>query len=208
MNAASAEEFLRDQGGSVDWRLLAELKSSVDHLIGADLREATRLVERIESLAPLLGDGASRGYAQASRARIMFTLGRHSEANNLYQDGIAAIRAAGLPVEAAKIQIQQIDALKYLGRYDDAFKQARSARKYAAKAGPTELAKLETNLGNVYFHLDRYKEALQHYNKAKELLPEDCDDTVSGLIDFCRSCVFIELDRPNEAVALLHDVAR
>src|SRR5215813_2754616 len=52
MSAASAEDFLRDHGGSVDWQTLAQLKSSVDHLIGADLREATRLVERIESLAP------------------------------------------------------------------------------------------------------------------------------------------------------------
>jgi CHAT domain-containing protein len=207
MSAASAEEFLRDRGGTPDWRLLAELKSSVDHLIGADLKEATRLVERIETLAPLLGDGASMGYAQASRARVMFTLGRHSEANNLYENGIDAIRSAGLPVEAAKIQVQQIDALKFLGRYDDAFKRARSARKHVTKAGPLELAKLETNLGNVYFHLDRYKEALQHYNKAKELLSGVSDATIHGVVDFCRSCVFIELDQPDEAVRLLQDVA-
>jgi len=208
MSAASVEDFLRDHNGTLDWRTLAELKLSVDHLIGADLREATRLVERIESLAPLLGDGASMGYAQASRARIMFTLGRHSEANSLYKNGIDAIRAAGLPVEAAKIQIQQIDALKFLGRYEDAFKSARAARRYVAQAGPLELAKLETNLGNVYFHLDRYKEALQRYNKAKELLAEVSDETVHGLVDFCRSCVFIELDKPDQALALLHDVAR
>src|SRR5215469_15925866 len=112
MSAASAEDFLRDNSGAVDWQCLAELKSSVDHLVGSDLRAATRLVERIESLAPLLGDGVSLGYALASRARIMFTEGRHSEANTLYERGISDIRAAGLPVEAAKIQIQQIDALK------------------------------------------------------------------------------------------------
>ena len=47
MSAASAEDFLRDHSG-LDWRSLAELKSSVDHLIGADLRAATRLVERRE----------------------------------------------------------------------------------------------------------------------------------------------------------------
>jgi CHAT domain-containing protein len=206
MSAVSAEEFLRDYGESLDWRSLAELKSSVDYLVGADLREATRLVERIETLAPLLGDGASMGYAQASRARIMFTLGRHSEANTLYENGIDLIRAAGLPVEAAKIQTQQIDALKFLGRYDEAFKSARSARRYLAKAGPLELAKLETNLGNVYFHLDRYKEAIQHYNRAKELLSDVSDPTVHGLVDFCRSCVFIELDRPDEALRLLQDL--
>jgi len=207
MSAASAEDFLRDHSG-LDWRSLAELKSSVDHLIGADLRAATRLVERIESLAPLIGDGASLGYAHASRARIMFTLGRHSEANTLYETGIDAIRAAGLPVEAAKIQTQQIDALKFLGRYDEAFKSARSARKYVAQAGPVELAKLETNLGNVYFHLDRYKQALQYYNRAKELLAGVSDGTVHGLVDFCRSCVFIELDRPDEALALLQEVIK
>src|SRR5215471_12892586 len=208
MSAASAEDFLREHGGSLDWRTMAEFKSSVDHLVGADLREATRLVERIESLAPLLGDGACLGYAQASRARIMFTEGRHSEANSLYQNGIDAIRAAGLPIEAAKIQIQQIDALKFLGRYDDAFKGARAARRYAAQAGPIELAKLETNLGNVYFHLDRYKEALQRYNRAKGLLVDVSDDTVHGIVDFCRSCVFLELDRPDEALELLHEVVK
>jgi CHAT domain-containing protein len=109
-------------------------------------------------------------------------------------------------MEAAKIQIQQIDALKFLGRYDDAFKRARSARRYLAQADPMELAKLETNLGNVYFHLDRYKDALQHYNKAKELLSGVPDATVHGVVDFCRSCVFIELDRPDDALGLLHDV--
>src|SRR5260370_38661509 len=137
----------------------------------------------------------------------MFRLGRQSEANSLYEHGIEGIRGAGLPVEAAKIQIQQIDALKFLGRYDDAFRRARSARRHVAKAGPAELAKLETNLGNVYFHLDRYKEALQHYNRAKELLSGVSDDTVHGVVDFCGACVFIELDRPDEALALLHSVA-
>jgi hypothetical protein len=42
------------------------------------------------------------------------------------------------------------DVLMKLGRYAEALRQARSARRVLTNAGPVHLAQLETHVGNVY----------------------------------------------------------
>ena len=206
MGLSSAEEFVRRDPG-IGWRTVALLKLDVDRLVGTDVKAATRLVDRIEALASLVGDPVSGAYAHVSRARLLFTLGRHGEANSLYDAAISTIRGAGLPAEAAMIQIHQIEALKFLGRYQDAFRTARTARRSLTRAGKVPIAQLETNVGNVYFHLDRYKIALQHYDKARRMLARAGDASMRAVVDFCRSCVYIEMDRPDEALRLLESVS-
>ena len=207
INAESPQAFLLEQNGSAGWQTLAALKPDVDHLVRCDINTATRLVERIEQLAVLLGDPVSRAFADANSARVLHHTGRHAEADDIYQSASAGLRRAGLKTEAAVIQNQRVDVLMKLGRYAEALRQARSARRVLTDAGPVHLAQLETHVGNVYYQQDRYKKALEHYDRARQLLSVAGDDTMRALVDFSRSNVFILMDQPDEALALLESAA-
>ncbi|HJQ70820.1 MAG TPA: CHAT domain-containing protein [Blastocatellia bacterium] len=207
IDAESPQAFLLEQNGSAGWQTLAELKPEVDHLVRCDMKTATRLVDRIEQLAVLLGDPISRAFADANNARLLHHTGRHAEADSIYKSASAGLQKAGLDTEAAVIQNQRVDVLMKLGRYQAALRQARAARRVLAEAGPVHLAQLETHIGNVYYQQDRYKKALEHYDRARLLLSSAGDDTMRALVDFSRSNVFILMDQPDEALALLESAA-
>lgn len=207
LSAQSERDFVRSIRRA-DWNLLARLKDEVDELISTDLKKATRLVERIRKVAAIVGGDIAGAYAWICKARIHYVRGEHVKANDLYDAGVATLISAGLKPQAGMIQIQQLDALKFLGRYDEAIKTAKSAKRNLGNSGSLALAKLETNLGNVYFHLDKYRTALDHYDRARAMLSKSSNRTARGLIDFCRSCVYIETDQPGRAVRILESVTR
>src|SRR6185503_11844103 len=128
MSAESPEAFLREHG-PLAWQTFSALKSEVDRLVTCDLNEAGLLTDRVEQLAGLVGDPVSKAFAQGSRARVLYSSGRHSEANALFDDAVKAMRSANLRNEAAIIQKPQVAALVMMGRYDDALRTARQARR-------------------------------------------------------------------------------
>lgn len=207
MVADSAEAFLRSRR-SVDWQTFASLKLDVDGLVHSDLNAASRLVERIDQLADLTGDARSRAFAKAGRARWLHLLGRHGEANPLYEDAVKVLVSFKLRLEAAIIQKQQVDALTHLGKYSEALRAARSARTILSRSDRVQLAQLETNVGNIYYMLDRYRKALAHYDRARDALSPGKHWKMRALIDLNRANVFTELDQPDRALALLSSAAR
>jgi CHAT domain-containing protein/tetratricopeptide (TPR) repeat protein len=207
LKAKSAASFLRAQGGGVDWQALSALKSEVDHLRGRDLNAAENLSARITELASLLNNPVSKAFADASRAYVLHQQGNHRAANDLYENAVTVMRRANLSTEAAIIQKTQVDALKYLGRFNDALRTARSARRSLASAGNLQIAQLEANVGNVYYQLDKYKKALTHYNRAHEIFSANGEDGMRAMVDFGRANIFTELDQPEQALVLLEEAA-
>ena len=207
MEASSVEAFLRARTSGVDGRALASLKREVDRLVHIDLNVAARLVDRIERIASLSADPLSGAFARASRARLLHLRGKHREANQLYDAAAKTLREHKLLMEAAVIRRQQIDALTELGQFDDALAVARGARRVIGQAGPVELAKLETNIGNTYYRLDRYKQALNRYERARDLLRSAGDADMRAHVDLSRSNILCEMDRPDEALHLLKGAA-
>jgi tetratricopeptide (TPR) repeat protein len=202
IKAESAEAFLRQQTLAPGWQTISALKSEVDRLIGADLNAAQVLAERTEQLADAFGDSLSKAFADAGRARILHHLGQHEEAKQLYSSTVSALRAAHLPSEAAIIQVQQVALLRQIGSYTEALKIGRAARRALLRGEPAQLAQLETNIGNVYYRLDRYKKALEHYERAREILASSSDETKRAVVDTNRAHVLKEMDRPGEALDL------
>ena len=207
MEAESAEVFLRSRPG-LSWRVFASLKVEVDRLVHSDLNAASHLVDRVEQLAGLSDDRVSRSFSKSCRARFLHLLGRHAEANPLYEEAVNLLRSVKLMTEAAIIQKQRVDALTHVGRYAEALRVARSARRVFARTDPVQLAQLETNVGNIYYMLDRYNKALEHYELARKAIQAGGDSRMLALIDLNRANVFTELDRPDEASALLAGAAR
>jgi hypothetical protein len=104
INAESAKAFLRDRPVVSTWETVSALKAEVDRLIGSDLNAAQRLSERVDQIAAALGDPVSKGFAEASRARVLHHAGRYAEADSLYESAIRAKRAARLATDTAAIQ--------------------------------------------------------------------------------------------------------
>ena len=207
INAASADAFFRAQEAAPTWETVALLKAEVDRLMGADLKIAERLTDRIEQLAALTGDPRSLALAEASRARILQHAGRYQEADLLYESAINGTRRAKLAGQAAIIQMHRVFALTQMGRYQEALAVARLARRGLQADSTVHLAQLETNVGIIHYRRDRYKQALAHYERARQILAASPDDALSASIDFNRSSVLTELDRPEEALKLLEAAA-
>lgn len=207
MRAKSADSFLRAQGGRVDWRMMAALKTGVDQLVHRDLKAADRLVGRIEQLVAPGSEPVLQAFAQASRARLLHLSGHHAEADALFEAAIGAMQDAKIAGEAAKVQRQRIDTLTQLGRYDEALQTARRARPVLIKSGRSQLAQLENNVGNVYYRLDRYAKALDHYDKARAMLSGKAGRSMRAVIDGNRSNIYVEIDQPDRALRLLEQCA-
>jgi CHAT domain-containing protein len=207
MEADSAEAFLRSRPG-ISWRVFASLKVEVDRLVHSDLNAASQLVDRVEQLAGLSDDRVSKSFSKSCRARFLHLLGKHAEANPLYDQAVNVLQSARLTTEAAIIQKQQVDALTHVGRYPEALRVARAARRVLARTDPVQLAQLETNVGNIYYMLDRYNKALEHYDLARKALQAGGNSRMLALIDLNRANVYTELDKPDEALNLLTGAAR
>jgi CHAT domain-containing protein len=207
INAESVETFLHETPLAAEWQTVSALKAEVDRLVGSDLNAAQRLAERIEQLAVATGDPISKAFAEASRARVLHHSGRYVEADALYESSINSIYASKLTTEAAILQTHRVFALAQMGRYADALSASRSARRALRNADPVYLAQLETNVGITYYRLDRYKKALEHYDRARELFSAAGDEAMRASIDFNRSSIIAEMDRPAEALELLERAA-
>lgn len=208
IKAKSAERFLRDKTVSSSWETVSALKVEVDRLIGSDLNAAKRLSDRVEQVAAVLGDGLSKGFAEASRARVLHHVGQYAEADSLYQSAIRATRAAKLSTDTAVLQMHRVFALTQMGRYDEALATARASRRVLSGGDPVYLAQLETNVGILYYRLDRYRKAVEHYERARELLESVGDDTMRAVVDTNLSHALMELDRHGDALRLLEGAAR
>lgn len=207
MAAESAGAFLLQRPGQVDWQVIASIKTEVDRLSGCDLNRATQLADRLADLSYLIGDRVSQAFAEASSARVLDNMGRHAEANALYEKAAATLKACGLETESAIVQKQQLHALIQLGRYQSALQVARGARRVLLQADPIQLGQLEGNIGNIYYQLDRYRQALTHYDRARAALSQCGDEIVLAINDFSRANVLAEMDQPDKALELLQKAA-
>ncbi|HXU38776.1 MAG TPA: CHAT domain-containing tetratricopeptide repeat protein [Blastocatellia bacterium] len=203
ISAKSAAAFLGEREVAATWHTVSALKTEVDRLIGFDLNAAELLSERVEQVAAALGDPRSRAFGQAGRARVLHHVGRYSEADALYESAIQATRAAGLKTETAVLQMHRVFALTQMGRYDEALAAARASQRVLSKGAPLLRAQLETNVGILYYRLDRYGKAITHYERARRLLASESDESMLAAVNTNLSHALMETDRHGEALELL-----
>lgn len=203
ISAESIAAFLGERDVAATWHTVSELKTEVDRLIGFDLKAAEQLSVRVEQLAAAIGDPTSKAFGQAGRARVLHHVGRYPEADALYESAIHATQAAGLRTETAVLQMHRVFALTQMGRYDDALATSRASRRVLSKGAPRNLAQLETNVGILYYRLDRYRKAIAHYERARRLLAGEGDESMLAVVDTNLSHALMETDRHGEALELL-----
>ncbi len=172
----------------------------------AGLAAAARALGRI-------GSGTNRGTGLVLRARLLRVqahalrgLGRHAEASRDYRAATDLFEAAGLPLESARCAIGWVDALMYLGRYSQARRTAASALPRFVRAGErSAAARLLNNVANLEYRLDRPRQALALYTRARRGLKAagGANRAVLARVDANRANCLALGGRPGDAARLL-----
>lgn len=145
---------------------ICALDQQVEDLLRVDVQQAMQIAEKAVSMAAD-GDAYHVGLAYRCRAHTLRLLTRYSEASQNYACAVQQFESIGDHVEAARTRVGWIDALMYKGEYQLALELAeRASRALGLTGDALAVAKLEMNVGNIYFHLDNAAQALRHYQSA------------------------------------------
>jgi hypothetical protein len=129
------------------------------------------------------GDAAQRGALWRTRGHVLRALARAREAVACYRRAARWYDRALDPRESGRCAIGLVDALMYLGRYDEARRAAAAGRRRLERAGDrAALARLLNNEGNLWHRLDLPVRALLCYRRAVRALEREGDSRSARMI--------------------------
>jgi len=149
------------------------LKARADQAERDDARRALEIGQIAEELAEQLVDDEAKAVAQWIQANAQDFLAELEAAAQSYDRAAHFFRAAGKPLEAARTSIGHISTLLKLGRFDEAQSLAEAARLvFVEFEDLTSQAKIDMNLGNLYYRRGQYAPASQAYRRAIQAFQE------------------------------------
>jgi CHAT domain-containing protein len=129
--------------------------------------EAARLATAASWLARQSGNAYARGRAVRARGHVHSFGGRHRAALACYDGAVRLFERVNADLDVAITESGSLQSLIYTGEYVEAFARATRARGIFRRHGDeARLARLESNVGNIYFRQDRFEEALGCYTRA------------------------------------------
>lgn len=146
------------------------LVAEAEALMGAHPPRMERICLDALALAERAGDAylhamAGMRYGDALRAQ-----GRNPEALARFEEAAATFTRLGLPVEAARSRIGWVWVAASLGRFEEALKAARTARRVLLAHGELfRAANLLQSIGGLYLRGGRYRAALRAFTAAQAL---------------------------------------
>jgi CHAT domain-containing protein len=182
--SVDAEGWLKDRPWLLRPATVEILAEAVRHRVRVDVDEAMRLAEAAFAVAKILDDSASLGLGCRARANALWYKNDLRAAVEMFEQAVAHFERAERLDEIGRTLSSSIQSLLLLGRYERALEAAGRARAIFRQIGdPLRLARLEINVANIYHRQDRFREALESYQKAYEqLLPhKDAEGTAVAL---------------------------
>jgi len=166
--------------------------------IRIDVQQALRLAEAVLFLAENLKSDESMATALRAKANALYANGQHAAAVDLHDQAASLFESAGKSNEVARTLSTMIQPLLLMGDYSRAFAAAEKARAIFAEEGNGwRLARLEINIGNIYYRQDRFAEAIACYKRAKHGLPPDKDaEGVAAVLSNMATCYISLNDFP------------
>jgi len=166
--------FLRHQKKLWDPAVVEALYESVVRVARMDLRQAERLADAAIWLAEKLHDDRCRAQSMRAVGHVLLIRRRYSEALKHYKAALKLYRRLGEDLDVGRtLSGGALQTLIYLGRYDEALKAAREARRiFERHCDRLRLARLDSNMGNILYRQNRFQEALTLYERAHEALAE------------------------------------
>jgi CHAT domain-containing protein len=177
-------------------------------LVRTDAEHANRESVVMRTVAELTDDPKCHALTLHACAQAMHVTGQYTQAVELYEQAEAIYERVGHTVEAARIVRAKVNALMYLGRYEEALLAANKARNIFQQHDERNLlAQLEVNVGNIYHRLDDYREALRCYDVAEQTFPQQNEFDLAQL-SFNKANQYTQLNEFDTALALYEQARR
>ncbi|HVH88868.1 MAG TPA: CHAT domain-containing protein [Terriglobales bacterium] len=164
---SAREEFLALNRKQVNLQVIIQLANEARELLRIDARQSLALSELALEIAHTMRDQLATAHAIRMKANALHHLGSYAPAVELHNQAIGLFELLGQEEELGRTLSACVLSLNLSGQYDAAFSAAERARTIFAKFGDElRLARLEINVGNVYYRQDRFADALQCYRRA------------------------------------------
>ena len=179
--------FVRRHRELIDPAVVDELYGRVVRLARVDLEQADRLALAARLIADALDDDLSRAQSIRAQGHVRVIRGEHGAALKHYDAAAKLFRRAGRDIDVARTLNGSIQSLIFLGKYTEAHASARQARALFERHGVAlGLARLDTNVANIFSRQDQWDKALPLYERAHQELskrgePQDVAAVLSNL---------------------------
>jgi CHAT domain-containing protein len=164
---AGRRAFLSRNRGLLKPDVVRRLSERVLRKVRVDVHEALRLAEAAETIARRLRSQEALAHGLRAKGNALYSLRRFQEAVEHHREAVRLFEELGMPMEVGRTLSTSMQPLILLGDYDAAHAAADRAREIFTRAGEElRLARLESNVGNIYHRQDRFAEALACYERA------------------------------------------
>src|SRR5436853_3212198 len=156
--------FLAQQPHLYTQPSVQKLYDAVVHMAGIDLKRAERLAEATSWIAEDLRD--PHAFAQSARAvgHVLYLNGKYRQAIAQYEKALEIFDSLGSDLDVARTINGALQSLMYDGQYDRAFNLGERARSiFEANGDRLRLARLNSNIANIFYRQDRLHAALELY---------------------------------------------
>ena len=151
------------------WTLdtIVDIANQAREFLRVDAKQSLSLAELAIDIAQIIGNQVGTAHAIRIKANALHALGQYAAAIELHTEAIGLFEAAGEMAELGRTLSASILSLNLCGDYDRAFAAAERARAIFTQQGDElRLARLEINIGNVFYRQDRFSDALACYRRA------------------------------------------
>ena len=161
---APADERMSSEADRARW---AETGREIERLNQTDPHAGVARAERWLAEEP---GGEGRARALRSLAYALRVSGQYERCEPCFVEAEEAFITLGLEDDAARARIGHVDALRYLGRYDEAIELSMRNLAYLESRGPDfglDAARQRVNLGAVYWRRGDLEQALASFEEAR-----------------------------------------
>lgn len=195
------ERFQGDLG-----KFVADLSSSLNASLQTDLKQSGRFLKKIERCFGYLPEQYQPNL-MTMQGRFAHYTGHSKEALIKYRAAVRQLQRQRSQKLVAQARQGLMDVQMYLGRHAEAIATGKLALNYFRKSGmDSAAARVMTNIGNVYHRLDRNKQALDYYDKARKIF-EKQGGVPLAIVDFNRANVYTNYNQLEIAERLYRGVA-
>lgn len=204
----SASKLLEERPVAEVREAIEELASHVLRELRVDVQKAYRVADRADAATRGLPDGLARARSRWVKGHALAGLQRTDEAIDCYRTAAAEYEKIGRPADVARVAIGHVNALTYEGRYREALQLGETARRTLLRTGQhPAAARLDMNLGNLYYRLELPTEALKCYDRALRAARRLESPEMVSLIRLNRATSLAAVGRLREAELIYEEVA-
>lgn len=187
--------------------LLKAISAEVNRLLRTDLKAAGHLVSHLFTFKDYWGQQL-QPMLIAIRARVALWAGEYRQATIDYQQALRLHQKARNYQDVARIRMAMVEAYLYSGQYQDALDVGRKALQYFRRTKQDmQAAKVMTNLGNVYHRMDRNRQALSWYEKARDIFARQ-GGVPLAIVEYNRGNIYANLNQLGQARKLYASAAQ